>query len=81
MKPKDAKTALQSIRDSLQPHQLVLSVLAGITTSFIEQHLPSGQQVIRVMPNTSSMIGESATAISSGKHTSEQNMTLFQRVT
>lgn len=73
MKPKDAETALQAIRDSLQPHQLILSVLAGITTSFIEQHVPSGQQVIRVMPNTSSMIGESATAISSGKYTSEQN--------
>ncbi|MCQ6275041.1 pyrroline-5-carboxylate reductase [Bacillus sp. V3B] len=74
MKPKDAETALQSIQDSLQPHQLILSVLAGITTSFIEQHVPSGQQVIRVMPNTSSMIGESATAISSGTYTSEQNM-------
>ena len=81
MKPKDAETALQSIRDSLQPHQLVLSVLAGITTSFIEQHLPSGQQVIRVMPNTSSMVRESATAISSGKYTSEQNMTTCQRIT
>ena len=74
MKPKDAEIALQSIRDSLQSHQLILSVLAGITTSFIEQMLPPGQQVIRVMPNTSSMIGESATAISSGKYTSEQNM-------
>jgi len=74
MKPKDAETALQSIQDLLQPHQLILSVLAGITTSFIEQNVPSGQQVIRVMPNTSSMIGESATAISSGKLTSEQNM-------
>ena len=74
MKPKDAETALQSIQDLLQPHQLILSVLAGITTSFIEQHVPLGQQVIRVMPNTSSMVRESATAISSGKYTTEQNM-------
>ena len=80
MKPKDAKTAFQSIRNSLQPHQLVLSVIAGITTSFIEDLSPSGQQVIRVMPNTSSMIGESATAISSGKHTSEQNITLSKEL-
>lgn len=80
MKPKDAKTAFQSIRNSLQPQQLVLSVLAGITTSFIEDLSPSGQQVIRVMLNTSSMIGESATAISSGKHTSEQNITLSKEL-
>src|SRR4051794_10943866 len=74
MKPKDAEKALQSIQDLLQPHQLILSVLAGITTSFIEQYAPLGQQVIRVMPNTSSMVRESATAISSGKYTTEQNM-------
>lgn len=73
MKPKDAETALQSIRDSLQPNQLILSVLAGVSTSFIESILPAGQQVIRVMPNTSSMIGESATAISPGTHTSQKS--------
>ena len=80
MKPKDAETALQSIRNSLQSNQLVLSVLAGITTSFIERNIPIGQQVIRVMPNTSSMIGESATAISPGKHTSHENMTLTKEL-
>lgn len=69
MKPKDAEAVLLSIKDKLQPHQLVISVLAGITTSFMEHHLQKGQQVIRVMPNTSSMIGESATAISIGTAT------------
>jgi pyrroline-5-carboxylate reductase len=69
MKPKDAEAVLLSIKDQLQPHQLVISVLAGITTSFMEHHLKYGQQVIRVMPNTSSMIGESATAISTGTFT------------
>ena len=80
MKPKDAEIALQSIRDSLQPNHVVLSVLAGVTTSFIEQNLPFAQQVIRVMPNTSSMVRESATAISSGNHTSKQNMTLAKEL-
>ncbi|MDR4888307.1 pyrroline-5-carboxylate reductase [Fredinandcohnia sp. QZ13] len=80
MKPKDAGTALQSIKDSLQPNQLVLSVLAGITTSYMEQHLPAGQQVIRVMPNTSSMIGESATAISAGSYTTHENMFLAKEL-
>lgn len=74
MKPKDARTSLQSIKDKLQPNQLILSVLAGVTTTFMEQNLPTGQQVIRVMPNTSCMIRESATAISSGKYTTNQNM-------
>ncbi|WP_449538548.1 pyrroline-5-carboxylate reductase [Ferdinandcohnia sp. Marseille-Q9671] len=76
MKPKDAEVALQSIKDSLLPNQLVLSVLAGISTSFMEKNLPLGQQVVRVMPNTSSMIGESATAISAGTYTTKENMSL-----
>lgn len=74
MKPKDVEVALQSIRDLLQPHHVILSVLAGISTSFIEQCVPTGQQIIRVMPNTSSMIGESATAISSGVNTTKESM-------
>jgi pyrroline-5-carboxylate reductase len=80
MKPKEAASSLQSIKNSLKPNQLILSVLAGVTTSFIEQMVPKGQQVIRVMPNTSSMIGESATAISAGKHTSKQNLLLAKEL-
>ncbi|QFT88989.1 Pyrroline-5-carboxylate reductase [Bacillus sp. THAF10] len=68
MKPKDIEVALASLKDELQPKQLLLSVLAGITTGYMEDGLNPGQPVIRVMPNTSSMIGESATAISAGKH-------------
>lgn len=68
MKPKDIEIALASLKDQLNSSQLLLSVLAGVSTSYMEEGLNPGQPVIRVMPNTSSMIGESATAISAGKH-------------
>ncbi len=68
MKPKDIEIALASLKDQLNSSQLLLSVLAGISTSYMEDGLNPGQPVIRVMPNTSSMIGESATAISAGSH-------------
>ncbi len=80
MKPKDAEDAIQSIAPLLQTDQLIVSVIAGLQTSYIEALLPSGQQVIRVMPNTSSMIGESATALSSGKHTTQQNMEMAKEL-
>ncbi|MDQ0220366.1 pyrroline-5-carboxylate reductase [Peribacillus cavernae] len=76
MKPKDADIALQSIKEYIKPHQLVLSVLAGISTFFMEQNLQAGQAVIRVMPNTSSMIGESATALSPGQFTTKQQVAI-----
>ncbi|WP_335870983.1 pyrroline-5-carboxylate reductase [Bacillus sp. 2205SS5-2] len=74
MKPKDAEKALASIQHSIQPHHLVLSVLAGISTSYLESFLPMGQQVIRVMPNTSSMMRESATAMSLGTNVDEESI-------
>lgn len=76
MKPKGAKEAFASIKDKLKPNQVVLSVLAGITTEFMEQHLNDDQQVIRVMPNTSSMIQESATAVVAGKNATKENVEL-----
>ncbi|MFD2213262.1 pyrroline-5-carboxylate reductase [Metabacillus endolithicus] len=78
MKPKDVDTALKGIKDHIKPNQLILSVLAGITTTYLEKNLHNGQQVVRVMPNTSSAIGESATAISPGHETSENNVRLTQ---
>ncbi|MFC0189336.1 pyrroline-5-carboxylate reductase [Fictibacillus aquaticus] len=69
MKPKDAAESLLNLKDKVQPHQIVSSVLAGISTSFMEEHLSQNQPVIRIMPNTSSMVEESATALTAGKHT------------
>ncbi|WP_280770851.1 pyrroline-5-carboxylate reductase [Salipaludibacillus daqingensis] len=76
MKPKDAETCLASIKNQIKPNQVVMSVLAGISTSFMEEHLQDDQQVIRVMPNTSSMIQESATAISPGENVTMKNVKL-----
>ncbi len=71
MKPKDVEKGLDLIRDRVQEGQAILSVLAGISTNHIETSLGGTPQVIRVMPNTSSMLGESATAISKGQFTSQ----------
>lgn len=36
MKPKDAETALESLKPHIQRDQLILSVLAGVKQSYIE---------------------------------------------
>ncbi|MEM1503914.1 pyrroline-5-carboxylate reductase [Domibacillus sp. 8LH] len=76
MKPKDADTALQSLKGSVRPHQVIVSVMAGLTTAFIEAFFPEGQQVIRAMPNTSAIAGESATAICAGRWVKEKNINI-----
>ncbi len=74
MKPKDIDRVLESLKDKLTADQVLLSVLAGISTSHMEENMNDGQQVIRAMPNTSSMVGESATAISPGQYTGIDNV-------
>jgi pyrroline-5-carboxylate reductase len=74
MKPKDAETALLYIRDKVAPHQLILSVIAGISLEYMESFFKEGQQLIRVMPNTSAMISESVTALSTGIYTNEKSV-------
>lgn len=80
MKPKDAEKCLSSIKHQIQPNQVVMSVMAGISTSFMEDLLQADQQVIRVMPNTSSMIQESATAISPGENVTMKNIKLAKKI-
>ncbi|MFD1018976.1 pyrroline-5-carboxylate reductase [Thalassobacillus hwangdonensis] len=74
MKPKDIDGVLSSIKENIHADQVLISVLAGISTSYMEEGLNDGQQVIRAMPNTSSMMRESATAICPGKHAAMDNI-------
>lgn len=84
MKPKDVTEALQSIRSFIQPDQLVISVLAGVSTDYISYQLQTKAPVVRAMPNTSATIGFSATAIAGGQYATdahiEQTKTLFQNI-
>ena len=74
MKPKDAKEAIQSISKYIKANMLVVSVLAGISTTMIEGLLVTGARVIRTMPNTSASVGLSATAIAAGSNVEEKDV-------
>ncbi|MCP3030135.1 pyrroline-5-carboxylate reductase [Halobacillus sp. A1] len=74
MKPKDIDAVLEDLRYRIDSDQVLVSVLAGISTSYMEDRLNDGQQVIRVMPNTSSMLRESATAVCPGHYTGMDNV-------
>ncbi|MBP3951173.1 pyrroline-5-carboxylate reductase [Bacillus suaedae] len=76
MKPKQVKEAISDIRIFTNPSQLFVSVLAGISTSYIENLLGHEAGVIRTMPNTSAKVGASATALSKG--TTSSNIQIAQ---
>lgn len=68
VKPQDIADLLAEIRDHIRPGTLVVSIAAGITTAFVEQHLREGVAVVRVMPNTPALVDQGMAAISPGTH-------------
>ena len=74
VKPQDMGDLLTEIAPHVRAGQLVVSLAAGITTSFIESRLPDGVAVVRVMPNTPALVDEGMAAISRGSHCDESHL-------
>src|SRR4051812_410286 len=74
VKPQDMGDVLTEIAPHLHPGQLVVSLAAGITTEYIEKHIPDGIAVVRVMPNTPALVDEGMAAISAGTHCDEEHL-------
>jgi pyrroline-5-carboxylate reductase len=75
VKPQDMGDVLDEIAPDLRAGQLLVSLAAGITTSFIESRVPDGVAVVRVMPNTPALVDEGMAAIAPGSHCDESHLT------
>ncbi len=74
VKPQDMGSVLAEIAPVLRPGQVLVSLAAGITTAFMERHVPEGVAVVRVMPNTPALVDAGMAAISPGSHCSEAHL-------
>lgn len=79
-KPADVAQALSQTAPHVRPGQLVISVAAGVPTAVIEALLPPGAVVVRAMPNTSSRIRESVTAVCAGSRAGADTLALAEAV-
>ncbi len=74
VKPMNSREVLTEIKDTIRPSQVIISVMAGIKTSFINSVLGVECPVIRTMPNTPVLVDSGATAISKGKFANEEDL-------
>ena len=74
VKPQDMAAVLGEISPTLKQGALVISIAAGITTSYLESLLPSGTHVVRAMPNTPALFDQAMTAISPGSTCTEAHL-------
>jgi len=80
VKPQSLKEVLSSIRNlKWKKGQLVVSIVGGARTSYIEEALDKAR-VVRVIPNTPMLVGAGASGVSSGAYATEEDVQLVHRM-
>lgn len=74
IKPKDTAEALRELRGVVHAGQLVISVVAGVSTTLIGEWLGVNCPIVRTMPNTSSAVGLSATGLAANPFVTEEQL-------
>ena len=78
MKPFDLPAALAEVVPAISARQIVISLAAGVSTAMIERQLGLSAPVMRAMPNTSSSVQASATALCGGHWVTSEHLELAQ---
>jgi pyrroline-5-carboxylate reductase len=80
VKPQDAGALLADVGGKVPADKLVVSLVAGLPTSFFAKWLPAGTPVVRVMTNTPALVDEAMTAISAGAHATAAHLELAEEM-
>lgn len=74
VKPQDAEGLFRTISTSVDDSKIIISILAGTTTSSILSMLGKPAKVIRVMPNICVQVAEGAMGISPNYHVTAEEI-------
>lgn len=80
VKPQDAGALMTELGPHIPADKLVISLCAGLPTSFFTKWLVSGTPVVRVMTNTPALVDEAMTAISAGPHATAEHLALAEEL-
>lgn len=84
VKPSDVESATTEIAAALakldaegserETEQVLVSVAAGVSTSFFESKLAAGAPVVRVMPNAPMLVGAGVSALAKGRFANDEQL-------
>ena len=80
VKPQAVEGVLRQLSDDLTEKHVLISVVASVTTRFMEDILGKAVPVIRTMPNTPCLIRKGMTAIAAGKHASVDQVSQARKI-
>ena len=80
VKPQDAAALMAELGPHIPPGKLLISLCAGLPTSFFTKWLTEGTPIVRVMTNTPALVDEAMTAISAGPHAAVDHLALAEEM-
>ena len=63
VKPQFLEGVIAEIKDVLGSDQVIISIAAGKTMSWLEERIGGDRKIIRTMPNTPALVGEGITGV------------------
>jgi pyrroline-5-carboxylate reductase len=63
VKPNVYGAVIEEIKNSVKEDVVIVTIAAGITIDFVEKAFGRSMKIIRTMPNTAALVGESVTAV------------------
>ncbi|KAL3700389.1 hypothetical protein R1sor_018411 [Riccia sorocarpa] len=76
VKPQYVRVVLDDARPKLTKNHLLVSIAAGIQLKDLEAWAGGDARVVRVMPNTPCLVGETAAALSAGSSATKEDVEL-----
>jgi pyrroline-5-carboxylate reductase len=80
VKPQDMEALVAQVKEAVGPDHLVISFAAGIRCAFIEELLPPGVPVVRVMSNVPVLVDEALSVISPGAHAEDKHLAVAEEL-
>jgi len=86
VKPGDVESVVGEISEASARaegdavEQVLVSVVAGVTTAFYESRLPAGSPVVRVMPNAPALVGAGVSALAKGRFVTDEQLAAVGRL-
>ena len=80
IKPQQAKDVLAPLAGLAGSEQIIVSIIAGVTTQIIEKILGPEAAVIRVMPNLAIRVGAGMTAIAKGARANDGHVKMVEKL-
>lgn len=80
VKPQNMDRVLKELKETITPNQLVISVAASVTSSFVQERLKEGVPVVRAMPNTPSVINAGMAGLCAGVHANAEQIAVAEAI-